>query len=169
MPVGEFFEYETIVPAFIPVDSQTGANAGIWVNMARYNRLTAVLYKAVGAGTDVPVISMLQATSSAGAGSKALNISRVWKKVGAASVLTVESFTLVTQAAGPTYTATGDAQDSAIYGISIRASDLDVQNGFNWVSMSLADTGSAGAQLAAGFYILSDPRYAGATMGAALT
>ena len=39
----EFLEVADIIPAFVPVDMQTGANNGQWVNMKNIARLACVL------------------------------------------------------------------------------------------------------------------------------
>lgn len=167
MDFGEFFEQGTIVPAFDPVDMHTGANNGIWVSMANYNRMVAVLFKGIGTSGQDPVFTLMQAQNSSGLNAKALNFTRVRTKIGATLDTAVNDFTLVIQAAGDTYTPAGSAVDSAMVGVDIKASDLDIQGGFSWVQLSVPSVG-ANAQLGCGFYIMFQARFAQQTPPTAL-
>lgn len=163
---GEFLEQGDIVSAFVPVDMQTGANNGTWINLANYNRVVCVLFKGIGTAGQDPVFTMKQAKTVAGGSSKDLTFTRVRSKVGATAVNAIANWTLTTQAAAATATVT-DAAGEAILAVEFRAADLDVQNGFSFVQMSIPDTGG-NAQLGAAFYLLIGARYAGATMPTAI-
>ena len=134
----EFLEIADIIPAFTPVDLQTGANNGQWVAMKNIGRLLCVLYKGTGTAGDDPVITLKQATSTAGANAKALNFTRARTKIGA--IAATPQWTVVTQSASNTYTPT------------------DLNNGFNFVQISIPDTGT-NPQLGAAFYIAYGIRY----------
>jgi hypothetical protein len=156
MDFGEFFEQATIVPAFDPVDMSTGANNGIWVSMANYNRMAAVLFKGAGAAGQDPVFTLMQAKDASGAGAKALNFSRIHEKIGAPSDTTVQDMALVVQAIANTTTPVS-AADSAVMAVDIKVSDLDVQGGFSWVQLSVPSVG-ANPQLGCGFYMMFQAR-----------
>lgn len=146
----EILECVDIVPAFVPVDMQTGANNGQWVNMKYLHKLLCVLFKAGGTAGDDPVFTLKQATSNSGTGAKALNFTRARTKVGAAlASLTVQS--VATQAAGNTYTPTSAANPGLI-AVEVNPTDLDMANGFNFVQLSIPDTGT-NAQLGCAFYL----------------
>lgn len=159
-------EAAQIVSAIVPVDSQSAANNGDWVSMKNFDRLTVIVFKAAGTAGDDPVITMKQATDVSGTSAKALNFTRVDSKVGAQTG--IGSFTTNTQAAGNTYTDTASAEAQGIFVIEFQSSDLDVANGFDCVQLSIPDTGSAGAQLLCGLYILRGARFAGAGLPSAI-
>ena len=72
----EFFEIADVIPAFLPVDMQTGANNGQWVAMKHVGRLVCVLIKGAGTAGDDPIITLKQATSNTGASAKGLTFTR---------------------------------------------------------------------------------------------
>lgn len=145
----EFLEVADIIPAFVPVDMQTGANNGQWISMREISRLVCVLYKAAGTAGDNPVITIQQATSNSGANAKALTFTRARTKIGA--IASTPQWTIVTQAAANTFTPTSAASPAVIV-VEIQATDLDINNGFTFVQLSIPHTGS-NPQLGAGFYI----------------
>ncbi len=159
-------EATQIVMAIVPVDSQSGANNGDWVSMKNYDRLTVLVIKAAGVAGDDPVITMKQATDVSGTGAKALNFTRVDSKVGVQTG--IGAFTTNTQAAGNTYTDLVSAESQGIFAIEFKSEDLDVNNNFDCVQLSIPDTGSAGAQLLTAIYILRGARYAGAGLQSAI-
>lgn len=159
-------EAAQIVTAFVPVDTQAGANNGDWVSMKNFDRLTVIFVKAAGVAGDDPVLTLKQATDVAGTGAKALNFTRVDSKVGVQTGIGV--FTANSQAAGNTYTDLVSAEAQGLFLIEVQASDLDVANGFDCVQFSVPDTGAAGAQLGAALYVLRHARYAGAGLPSAI-
>jgi len=160
-----FLETADIVAAFVPVDMQTAANDGDWVNLQNFERCVAVLFKAIGTAGDDPVFTVKQATDNAGSNAKALNISTIWSKVGTLSG--ISGFTKNTQAAGATYTDAASAEAQAIMAVDILAEELDSEGGFTHIQLSIPDVGG-NAQLGCGFYILLEPRTAGATVPSAI-
>jgi hypothetical protein len=159
-------EEAQIVAAIIPVDSQTGANNGDWVSMKGYDRCSVVIYKAAGVAGDDPVLTLKQASDVAGTGAKALNFTRIDSKVGAQTG--VGTFTANTQAAGNTYTDAVSAEAQGLFVIEVKAEDLDVNNGFDCVQISVPDTGAAGAQLLCALYLLRGARYAPSPLPSAI-
>ena len=145
-----------IEAAFVPVDMQTAANNGDWVNLSLYDKCLCVLFKAAGTAGDNPIFTLKQASDAAGTGAKALNFTAAYQKI-ATDVTTVAQFTRATQAAASTYTPTS-AATQAIIAVEVRASDLDMANGFQFVQLSIPDTG-VNAQLGCGFYVLFGSRY----------
>jgi hypothetical protein len=159
-------EQAALVAAIIPVDSQAGANNGDWVSMKNFDRLSIIIYKAAGVAGDDPVITVKQATDVSGAAAKALNFTRVDSKVGVQTG--IGPFTTNTQAAGNTYTDLVSAEAQGLFVIEFKSEDLDVNNGFDCVQVSVPDTGAGGAQLLTALYLLRGARYQGAGLPSAI-
>jgi hypothetical protein len=151
----EFLEIADIIPAFVPVDMHTAANAGQWIGMKNIGRLVCVLFKAAGTVGDDPVITIQQATSNVGAGAKPLTFTRIRTKIGA--IASTPQWTIDTQTAANTFTTTS-AASQAVIAVEIRATDLDMTNGFDYVQLSIPVTGT-NPQLGAAFYIAYGIRY----------
>lgn len=161
----EFLEIADVIPAFVPVDMQTAANNGQWVAMKNISRLVCVLLKAAGTAGDNPVFTLQQATSNAGAGAKALTFTRARTKIGA--IASTPQWTVASQSAANTYTPTS-AASQAVIAVEIQANDLDLANGFNFVQLSIPDTGT-NPQLGAAFYIAYGIRYPQSVTASALS
>lgn len=146
-----------LVPAIVPVDLAGGANDGDWVSLAQYETVIFVVMTAVGTAGDDATITLNQATSAAGAGSKALAvIDEIYQKQ-AADIATIGQYTQVTQAAAETYVDAAGAEAQQLIAIEVPRNLLDVNNGFEYVQLAIADVG-ANAQLGAALYILTNPR-----------
>lgn len=158
-----------IVSGFVPVDTQSGANPGDVVSLKNYSHLTVILFKAAGTANDDPVLTFEQGTDVAfGTNKNLATITEYWRKEGA-DLTAIGTFTRVTQAASQTVTLSAtSAESQGLYVFEIDAAALDVANGYDCVRVSVADTGSAGAQLGCMLYILSGPRHAAATMPSAI-
>jgi hypothetical protein len=139
---------------FAPVDTQTGANTGKRIRMLAGQTLSVVLFKAAGVGTDVPIFTLNEANASSGGTSQALAKITTWHKKSATTLAGTETWTTTTQAAGSTLTLTGEATKQGIYVFDVDGASLS--DGFNYVSVDVADTGSAGAQLAGLLYLMHD-------------
>jgi hypothetical protein len=156
----EFLEIADIIPAFSPTDMHTSANNGQWVDLKFVGRLLCVLLKAAGTAGDDPVITLKQATNSAGANAKSLSFTRARTKIGAFG--TTPQWTIATQTAANTYTPTS-AASPALIAVEIQQTDLDLNNGFSFVQLSIPITGS-NSQLGTAFYIAYGVRYAQSIM-----
>jgi hypothetical protein len=156
-PNALFVEQAQIVPAFVPVNLATAANAGDWVSMKNYARCTIVIVAGAGTAPDDIVVTLQQATAVAGTGNKALNFSRIDVKQGA-DLATIGDFTTVTQTAGTSYTEGTSAETQNLWVIEVKAEDLDEANGFDCVQASIADVGTA-AKVGVALYILWGARY----------
>ena len=156
-----------IVSGFVPVDMQTAANDGDVVCMKNYNRLTVIFFKGIGTAADDPVLTFTQATEVAYSTSKALaTITEYWSKQGTQTG--IGTFTRTTQAAGSTVTLDAtSAESEGLYIFEIVGSDLDEANSYDCVRVSVADVGG-NPQLGAMLYLLSEPRFAAATMPSAI-
>lgn len=162
----KFAEQHQIVMGFLPVNMATGANAGDWVSMKNFGRLTIALIKGPGAAAQDPIITLEQAVNVSAGSAKPLNIARVDKKQAATDLTAVAEFTSSTAespASGDTFstntwTNSDLAEQAAIVLIDVNVTDLDIDNDFDCVRATIADVGST-AQLGALIYILSEPRY----------
>lgn len=138
-----------IIPNVVPVDTQTGANAGDYICLKNARGVAYVLFKGAGTANDDPVITFRQAQDVAGTNVKDLAVvTTIYQKQAATNLLSTGTWTKVTQAAGATFTGNGtSAEQVGLYVVEIEADQLDVDNGFDCVIANLADTGAAGAQL----------------------
>lgn len=139
--------------AIIDVDLSAGANTGKRISLADARHLDIVVYKGLEAGTDDPVLTILQwKVNTGGSSANLATIDHYWKK-SAVTYAGTEQWALVTQAASQTVTLTSEAANQGLYVIEIEADDLS--DGYKYVSVNTADAGST-AQLGGVFYILSD-------------
>jgi len=162
-----FVEEAQIVSAIIPVDSQAAANNGDWVSLKNYERCAIIVFKAAGVAGDDPVITLKQAQDVSGTGVKALSkITRVDSKVGVQTG--IGTFTTNTQAASDTYIDTVSAEAQGLFVVEIKAEDLDVNNGFDCLQLSIPDTGSAGAQLLCALYVLRGAKFGAVPLPSAI-
>jgi len=156
-------EKMNIVPAIMPVALGTAANNGDWVNVENYGRIAIVFLGGVGAASQDPTITVLQAKTNSGGSSKALNFTRIDYKQ-ASALTAVGTFTQVTQAAANTYTEATMGETQKLIVIDIEVNSIDADNDFDYVQASIADPGTA-TQLGAVLYILHEPRYVSGLTG----
>mgnify|MGYP001356900906 FL=1 len=138
-----------ISPWLIPVDSQGGANTGFRISMQNCRGIGIWIIKNTGTTTDylVPIVS--EHTAYTGGTTAALAVvTKFWTR-SEASLDGDEAWVANTQAASGTVTWNSLLQ-SQIY-FEIMADQLS--DGYTHISVSAADTGSAGAMLMAGAYI----------------
>jgi hypothetical protein len=171
-----FVEGHQVVAGFVPVAMNSGAPSIDWVSMKNYGRCTVIFFKAIGTAGDDPTVSFKQATSVAPSNSKALAVSRVDKKQGV-SLTSTGQFTTST-AASPatndtfnttlgTWSNSDLAEQQAVIVADIKAEDLDKANGFDCVSVTVADVGT-NAQLGCLLFILTEPRYSTSPLPSAI-
>ena len=145
--------------AAVVKDLAASATATVWVSLKQYERGTILIAKAAGTAGDDPTITLLQAQAIAGTGSKALAIpSGVYTKRHASTLPT--TWTLEAASTSNTFTSATLAEELALIAIPVRGENLDVDNGFDCVGISIADTGSAGTQNAVVLFLLDGARYA---------
>jgi hypothetical protein len=123
-----------------------------YVNMANYNTLTVLIITGAWAG-GTAAVTMKQATSSAGANVKALAFAYQRNDVATGDTLVNTAVTSDTFNLGTA---------NKIFVIEVQASDLDINNGFKYVSVDVASPG-ANADFYGAVYILGGARYAETT------
>ena len=136
----------------------SGANTSDWVSLEVYRRCTIIFYSAVGTAADDATVTVLQASTNTGTGSKAVNFTDIYEKEGATALSGVAQFTKQTQTAANTYVSTTGAENEQLIVIEIDATDLDVANSFTHIQANVADVGT-NSQIGCVLYILSEPRY----------
>ena len=165
-----------IVTGWAPgTDINTDA-ASDWVSLKNYDGCLICIHKAAGTAGDDMTIAVRQATLVDGTGTKALNISHLYAKVGATALTAISQFTRYTGTAIAvldTVTAFGtdllsDVGES-LFVVDVRASDLDVSGGFDCVSVLSEGDDIGNATLSACWFILYGARYPSATPLAAIT
>lgn len=158
----KLIEQMQIIEAIAPVNSQTADNEGDWISMKNHNHLTVVVSKTAGVAGDDLVLQMTKGKSAAGGSPAALEFTKVYQKQGAA-LNTIAKFTEKTNAGvggdKSKYSDTDSAENAGLYVVEFDAADLG--DGYDWVQVRVPDTGAAGAQLLAAWYILSQPRFTG--------
>lgn len=136
----QLFEGADLVSSFKPVDLSVGANTGVWASFRDYHRASVCLIRAGAAGhsADQSQITLSQATSNAGAGSKALNIGRRRYKTDMTTVAgdtwTIDDTTTWAN----TYNSPAGFGDKVTLTImDIEGQQLDDANSFHWIQASV--------------------------------
>jgi hypothetical protein len=156
-----FLEENQIVGGFPPVDMQTTANNGDYVNLSNYQKVTVLFWSVIGTAGDDPTVTFQQASDVAGTGVKALNpdSAKAFKKQAATNLLSTGAWADASaDISTNTWTNADSAEQETLVAIDIDADELDVDNDFNCIRATVADVGS-NAQLGALVYILSKPRF----------
>ena len=142
-------EKSNLKQAFAPVDLNTAAITGARVSLKEAKRVAIAISLGSSTGAQVRV-TLRQHNAASGGTSKDLEIAnRYFHKAGAAT-----SFTEVT----PTVDAALYnldaifAADGGIVVLEVLAEDLDVNGGFDHISVDIADAGAA--KIGAGIYVL---------------
>lgn len=141
--------------AWAPVDTQSAAITGKRVALTQASACTILVNKAAGTANDDPVFTLKQYTAASGGSTADLAaITRYYLKQET-TLDNDEPWTKVTQAASATVTGNGtSAETQCLFAFEVGADQLS--DGYAWIGLDLADTGSAGAQLASAVYILHD-------------
>lgn len=147
-------ETKQIVAAMDPVDLNTAAITGARVKLAKFDRATILI--ALGDSTAATVeFTLKQHNAASGGTTKDLSlVNPYYKKAGAATVFTkVEPTT-----AAAVYDLSSDfAGEPGLVAFEVLSDQLDVEGGFYWISLNIAD--SAAAKIGSALYILGDERY----------
>ena len=144
-------------------DLAAGNNTGKRVHMKNYSGIAAVLFcNAVSAGTDTFVIDWQQHTANTGGTSADLDSVGVatasagiteWYDKSATTLAGTEAWTRNTQSAASEISLTG-ATYSAKQQIVVSEVTADMLgDGYEWVSVDIADPGSGGTRLGGVLYI----------------
>lgn len=147
--------------AFLPVDLNTAAVSGARISLAKHLRVAVVLNLGTSTAALLQVTLKQHNAASAGTTKDLVVANPYFYKAGAATTFTkVEPSSAVAL-----YDLSSVfAADSGLLVFEVLAEDLDVQGGFSFFSVEVAD--STAAKLGSGVYIARDsrfePGYAGA-------
>lgn len=160
-----FLEKFNLATALVPVDLNAGANTGLRISMKNFRRITFVVIMAdsTAAVTD---LTLNQHTASTAGTSKALSIlNPYYTKAGAETVFT----RVVPSVAASNFVPTAFANEPGLLVFEVLAEDLDVENGYAWLSLSAIDATAAkiGGILAIGSGPTYKPAYSTAFVGTA--
>jgi hypothetical protein len=133
-----------------------------YVSMKGYQHLTIIVTADNATTVTGSAITLKQCTVVAGTSEKELAFTKMWANIdtAAADALTETAVT------NNTFTTTAVDNKNSMYVIEIEADQLDVTNDFDSVRIG---TANATATVLSVVYVLSEPRYGGATMPAAIT
>ncbi len=154
-----------IVDVAPPADFNSAVTVD-WVSLKNYDGALVVWTKAVGTAGDDWSLQLVQATAVAGTASKALTFKN-WYYKAAALLSSVGTYTKVTEATATADLDLGTPTDythdilQAQYVIDVRASDLDVDNGFDCLSATFDDTDCSSTSLGSIKIILYGAKYPG--------
>ena len=156
----------SIVPGFAALIANYDTDqAGDYVCLKGYGKLGVLFASAAGSNTDIPTLTVYQATTVAGGSAKvATVVDTVWIKQYATTLAATADFTKTAQTLASTVVgnAASDTEVLLEY-FEINAEDLDVDNAFDCVRVDVAQAASAGAHYGCLLYFLLDPRYPQAT------
>lgn len=152
--LGNFFD---ICHGVAPVaDLAAGAQTGARVHMVNYSGLCVVAYMgAVSAGTDTFVPDVQQHDAASSGNSKDLDAVTQWYIKNETTLDGDETWTRVTQSAASEISLTGAtyAATQVLVAAEINTDALDTANGYQWVSVDMADAGVGGTRAGCIFYI----------------
>lgn len=159
-----------IVVGTAPADLDAAATVD-WVSLKNYDGCLVVLVMGTGTAGSDPSVILVQATDVAGTSSKALNcIRRLYYKIGTFTSVNTWSSIAITTATGDIDTVSvngatdlaGDAAQCMLL-VDVRASDLDVDNGFDCLSYTWDDADIGAAKIGTILFIPYGARYPQAT------
>lgn len=123
-----------------------------YVCMSNYNNLMVIISVDNGNTVTGSAITLKQATAADGTGEKALEFDWQWANADTAASDTLTK----TAVTSNTFTPTTTNAKNSLHIIEVRAEDLDMANGFDWVRVG---TGDAANTVVDVIYVLYNPRY----------
>lgn len=132
------------------------AKTGAAVSMVGYSRMLVLFHKGIGT-IEPPTLTLQQGTSLAMAGAKALNFTDIWVKQDPTRLQDIPQWTHVTQAAGNSYADATTGPMETLWAIDIKATDLDINNGFFCIQAATSEVASGDAVIGDLLYIAYDP------------
>ena len=167
-----FFESgNDIIPLLNQVDADTDVT-GDWVKLTNYERCLLLIAKYGTEDVDTLGFQIYQATSAAGGSAKACSgLFRYWYKQGTLTSQTVWTAGQLTTAddilgigsAAPTggtlVVATDTNTDAALLAVEVLAQDLDLANGFDWLTVNIEGDEVNNACLVSAWAILSNGKF----------
>ncbi len=171
MNQGFFDAGQDIIPLVNQGDADTDIT-GDWVKMANYNRCTLLIAKYGTEDVDTFGVQVYQATDASGTSAKGVSAKFPYRyKQGTLTSATVWTYGQLSTAddilgvgsAAPTggtlVVATDTNTDAFLLAIDVTADMLDVDNGFDWLTVQLEGDESNNALLISAWAILGGSRY----------
>lgn len=130
-------------PGWAPVDLTTAGATGIRTNLRNAQSCIFLVDLAAAASGTEDVVFTLKEHNAASAGTTAnlANITTAWVK-SATTLAGTETWQKITQAAAATFTLAGATYAAKQVKLAIQVNTKDVDDGFDYVSLSVADPGS---------------------------
>jgi len=155
-----FLDEAQVVSVIAPLDLDTD-RTGKYVSLKNYGRAVFIFTKSPGTAGDDANLDFQQATDIAGTSAKDLDVvATYWTKQAATDLTGVGTFTENTQSAASEINFNDTSAEQALLAVvEIRSDQLDVNNGFDCVSVNASLDASGGAQYGAVVVLLLDPRY----------
>ena len=162
----KLLERLNIVPLNIPVDLDSGVLTTDIISMKGYESMLLVVFFADGTAGDDVTVTLAQCTDVANSLSdntviNCLETGRIFTKLGAdeTALRALAAWTEETQAtADEAWTDATTGEQCGMYALEIKASDFDVDGGFDCLYASVDGDGGA-AKLGCVFAIMGDPKY----------
>jgi Tol biopolymer transport system component len=147
-----------IAPQWIPhADLAAGAQTGKRIHFNKHESVTFVVFlAAVSAGTDTFVPDVQQHTASTSGTTADLDVVTTWYIKHEATLDNDEVWSRQTQSAGSEVSLTGATYTGqAIVVIEVDAAQLS--DGYEWISIDMADPGTGGTRAGSAIAILNKP------------
>ena len=144
--LGAGFDVGSVI---VPIDLAAGANTGHRIHLENYGAVAFVGYLNNGTAAEAPTFTLQEHNAASGGTSQNLAVIDKYYQKEEAALDGDETWTEVTQTAAATVTdADWDDANEVVVVFEVRAEQLS--DGFEWVSVNIADTGTAhvGAVLA---------------------
>lgn len=155
--LGRLFDLGAVV---VPVaDLAAGAQTGKRFHLRNYDSVTFVVFMgAVSAGTDTFVPTVKEANAATGGTSQDLASGvTVWYNKNATTMDGSETWNKVTQSAAAGVSLTGATYAAKQIIVVIEVTNEQLSDGFEWVSLDMADPGAGGTRAGGFLAILSNP------------
>jgi hypothetical protein len=152
---GYFAEKYNVALGLVPVDLNAGANTGLRISMKDHARVTFIVAMADSTG-GVTDFTFNQHTAASAGSSKVLShMNPYYKKVHTGSAVVTTK--VQPAVAASNIVPTDFANEPGLVIFEVLAEDLDVEGGYAWVSLDMADATAAkpGAIIA-----IAHPKYA---------
>ena len=146
-------EYDFEIAA-VPKDTTTTAIAGDWITMKNATQMAIVIQQGAWEANNTPAVTLNQATSNAGANSKALSFTEKWSKVALAANVFARA-----DVSSDTFNLPDTADTMTL--IEISCESLDRDNGFDYVQLAVADANGGNPCLSGALVILGGLRNQG--------
>ena len=159
MANGNFFETNDMVIGLTPVNLGAANNNGRWSDVRGFERVAIILIKAAGTAGQDPTIGLHQAKTVSGTDRADFEFTRIYQKKG--STANHGDWTIVDQSASHTYEDDSSAEQIGIFGIDVETNQM--RDGYNFIRIEVADTGSGG-QIGGAIYIGYNPRHSNAAL-----